>query len=349
MRRVEASDPSVTMEIETSTVRGDGDTYTARVIAIVVTYNGRKWIDKCLPSLLQNQHVESVIMVDNGSTDGTCEAARRHGSRVKVLESGCNLGFGKANNVGIEQALAAGVTHVFLLNQDAWIEPNGIDRMLACFSSSAGWGILCPLQLTGDGRTLDRFTFGCLPERLVSDLCLGRPVAAVYPVSFMNAAAWLVSRATIEAIGVFDPVFPIYGEDDDYVRRLRRESIAMGLCPGVKVFHDRAERKPSRSESRNRALALAIMNLKYAEHPLAVSTPLMLMRAIRRALGKALTSHWSEVSLQYAVTARVLGMLGQIRQSRIDFLSRHGNGGKGRLARTDSHSEAVVPQVNRQV
>ena len=339
---VETVDPMVIMENQTTTPRLGDNTCEARVIGIVVTYNGRKWIDKCLSSLLQNQHVEGVIVMDNGSTDGTCAAARHHGSRVRVEENGHNLGFGRANNVAIQQAQAAGASHVFLLNQDAWIEPNGIDKLLAYFEPDTGWGILCPMQLTGDGKALDRYLFGCLPEVLVSDLCLGNTVARVYPVPFINAAAWLISREAIEATGGFDPMFSMYGEDDDYARRLTRENFHMGLCPGIKVFHDRAERELTPVEARNRAQALAIMYLKYSERPLAVGTTIFLIRAMRRTLGKAFGLCWTGVLLQCFVTARVLGMLGRIRRSRGDLRSRAGSVGKSRFARADNRSVEVV-------
>jgi GT2 family glycosyltransferase len=339
---VETADLMVIMENQTTTLRLGGNTCEARVMGIVVTYNGRKWIDKCLSSLLQNQHVEGVIVMDNGSTDGTCEAARRHGSRVRVQENGHNLGFGKANNVAIQQAQAAGASHVFLLNQDAWIEQNGIDRLLEYFAPDAGWGILCPMQLSGNGKALDRLFLGCLPETLVSDLCLGNTVAKVYPVRFINAAAWLISREALEATGGFDPIFSVYGEDDDYAKRLRRENFHMGLCPGIKVFHDREERELTPVEARNRAQALGIMYLKYSERPLAIGTTIFLVRTMRRALGKAFALCWTEVLLQCFVTARVLGMLGRIRRSRGDLRSRAGSVRKSHFARADDRSVEVI-------
>lgn len=330
------------MENQTTTLRRGGNTGEARVIGVVVTYNGRKWVDLCLPSLLQNQRVEGVIVIDNGSTDGTCEAARRHGSRVRVQESGCNQGFGKANNVGIEQALAAGASHVFLLNQDAWIEPSGIDKLLAYFEPNAGWGILCPLQLKGDGKALDQFQFGCLPDELASDLCLGQPIASVYRVPFMNAAAWLISREAIEAAGGFDPVFTMYGEDDDYVRRLTRENFKVGLCPGVKVFHDRGERKLTTAAARNRAQAMAILYLKYSERSLAIATTLFLIRALQGAIGKGIAFRWTEGWSQCSVTTRILGMLGAIRRSRRELRSRTGKSRSSRLAPAGHRSVEVV-------
>ena len=310
------------MENSTANSSLGSNTCETRVTGIVVAFNGRKWIDKCLSSLLTNRYLQGVIVVDNGSSDGTCEAAKHHGNRVRVQQIGRNLGFGQANNIGIQQALAADASHVFLLNQDAWIEPNGIDRLMECFEPGAEWGILCPLQLTGDGKKLDRFSFGCLPEALVSDLCLGNTLAKAYPVTFLNAAAWLVSRDAIEATGGFDPLFSMYGEDDDYVRRLSRENFKIGLCPGIRVFHDRAYRVPTRCEARNRAQALATMHLKYSERPLPISAPLFLIQGIRRMVRKAFEFSWPEVLLQYLIMARALGMLSQIQRSRRDLQSR---------------------------
>jgi GT2 family glycosyltransferase len=332
----------VKMKNKTATFRLGGNAVEPRVIGIVVTYNGRKWIDKCLSSLLQNQHVEGVIVIDNCSTDGTCEAARHHGNRVRVQENGQNLGFGKGNNIGIQQALAAGASHLFLLNQDAWIEPNGVDKLLACFDPNAAWGILCPMQLTGDGKALDRLLFGCLPEAFLSDVCLGNTLAKAYRVRFINAAAWLVSREAIEATGEFDPVFSMYGEDEDYARRLSKENLHIALCPGVKVLHDRAERELTPAEARNRAQALAILYLKYSQRALAICTIVFLMRALRRTFGKAFALCWTEVLLQCYVTTRVLAMLGRIRRSRGELRSHALSVKKGHFDRADDRSVEAV-------
>src|SRR5437870_13044290 len=99
-----------------------------KVFAIIVTYNGAKWIKKCLSSLLASETKVEVIVIDNGSADETLNIVKEFGS-IECVNSVENLGFGKANNIGIAIALERKCDYIFLLNQDAWIEQNTITEL----------------------------------------------------------------------------------------------------------------------------------------------------------------------------------------------------------------------------
>ena len=88
-----------------------------KVFVIIVSYNGMKWIDKCLNSVLNQGE---VVVVDNNSCDGTVDYIRMNFSLVKILSQTTNYGFGTANNIGISYAMKKGADAVFLLNQDAF-------------------------------------------------------------------------------------------------------------------------------------------------------------------------------------------------------------------------------------
>ena len=97
-----------------------------KILAIVVTYNGMEWIDRCLDSLLCSTLRPDVFVVDNGSTDGTQEYVHSHFPEVFFRQNETNLGFGRANNIGLRFAIEGGYSHVYLMNQDAWVEPDTI-------------------------------------------------------------------------------------------------------------------------------------------------------------------------------------------------------------------------------
>ena len=93
-----------------------------KIFAIVVTYNGMRWYDRCFGSLRNSDMPVETIVIDNASTDETVSYIKEHFHEVCLIESKENLGFAKANNIGIKRALDNGADYVFLLNQDAWVE-----------------------------------------------------------------------------------------------------------------------------------------------------------------------------------------------------------------------------------
>ena len=101
------------------------------IYTIIVTYNGLKWYDRCFGSLRTSDVPVHTVVIDNASSDGSVAYIREHFPEVTVIEEKENLGFAKANNVGMRYALDHGADYVFLLNQDAWIvQPDTLARMI---------------------------------------------------------------------------------------------------------------------------------------------------------------------------------------------------------------------------
>ena len=218
----------------------DRPSSAGEVVAVVVTYNGADWIQDCLQSLANSHHPVTTIVVDNGSTDDSLTLVATFPD-VICLPQKSNLGFGQANNIGIREALGRKARWVFLLNQDARVEPETVAKLVQASVTHPGFGILSPFHLDGEGAHLDaRFaTFLSQAELgLLSDLYLGRK-KEVYSTAFVNAAAWLVTSDCLDTVGGFDPLFFMYGEDNDYCHRATWHGFEIGLVPGAAVFHDR--------------------------------------------------------------------------------------------------------------
>lgn len=209
---------------------------------ILVTYNGMKWLPKCLESIAEYE----VIVVDNASKDGTREFIKSEYPNFDLLEQEKNLGFGKANNLGMEHAWRKGADYVFLLNQDAYLQSDCLESLIKTHKKYQDYGILSPVHLNGKGERLDRlFSFYMGYDGnsdFYSDNILNKPIKEVYPVPFVNAAGWLISKECIENVGGFDPMFDHYGEDENYCQRVLFNEFQIGVVPGSYIFHDREER-----------------------------------------------------------------------------------------------------------
>lgn len=217
-----------------------------KVFPIIVTYKGHRWYDLCFSSLCQSTIPVQIIVVDNASKDGTVEYLKGHFPKIHLIESKENLGFGKANNMGMRYALDHGCDYVFLLNQDAWVEPDTFEKLIDIHQRHPEYGILGPLQVNAEKtKVLDgviQFLINpdSVNKQMFSDFVMGA-IAEVYPVAEINASAWLLPRKTLETVGGFDPIFLHYGEDWNYLSRVLYHKLKVGLTPHIHVVHDCVE------------------------------------------------------------------------------------------------------------
>lgn len=210
------------------------------IYSIIVTRNAIKWLDRCIGSLINSTVSTKILVIDNQSTDGTPDKIRLEYSSVEVVETGQNLGFGKANNIGLDRALNENADYVFLLNQDAWVEADTIEKLVSAQSSD--YAIVSPIHLNGKGDALDfafaEYLLNSLTPDFLSDIFLNI-LKPLYETQYANAAAWLLNIRYVKLVGGFDPTFFMYGEDDNYVQRVKYYGLKIGICPLAKIYHDR--------------------------------------------------------------------------------------------------------------
>jgi len=217
----------------------------AIVYVVIVTFNPKKWVNLCFNSLKNSSIPLKCIVIDNASTDGSVAIIKEQYPEVDLIESKENLGFGKANNIGIKKAYENGADYIFLLNQDAWIDNNSIELLINAADKNPDYGIVSPIHLNGKGDAIDyNFSKYIVPPKcinLYSDIYLNRTNESLYDVNFINAAAWLLSRKCIETVGGFSPSFFHYGEDDNYCERVLFHKLKIGVFPQTKIYHDRLQ------------------------------------------------------------------------------------------------------------
>jgi GT2 family glycosyltransferase len=203
-----------------------------KVFVVLVTYNGAHWIDKNVQSLLKSQYSVGIIAIDNNSADNSAELLSKY-PEVELIQSPENLGFGKANNIGMKRALELGADYVFLLNQDAWVFEDTIGTLIRHMNHEAD-GIMSPKHFSGDGTTLD--------ANFKNYFYKGRQLhttESLFSVPFVNAAAWMLTRKCIETVGYFEPLFGHYGEDRNYCDRVRYHKLLITIDVDSKIIHDR--------------------------------------------------------------------------------------------------------------
>jgi len=216
------------------------------VFVVIVTYNGQHFIDACLDSVFKSDYPVNVIVVDNSSNDGTVDLIMRKYPLTTLIKNETNKGFGGANNQGIRLALQSNARYFFLLNQDTVILPNTISILMGAMSKRKEFGVVSPIHLNGTGDRLDRAVgnyvgFDISEEQLSSIHHLQD--RHVLPVSFVNAAAWMVSVDTFKTIGGFAPLFFHYGEDRDFVYRLHFFHMKIAVITGAFIRHIREGRE----------------------------------------------------------------------------------------------------------
>ena len=195
-----------------------------KIASIVVTYNGEKWVNQCFGGLV-NSSIKNhkIFAIDNGSSDKTISLIRLNFPTVEIFETGENLGFGKANNIGIKKAIEDNFDFVFLLNQDAWVtNSNVLDKLVNIMESNPKLGICSPMQYKSE-KNLD-LAFSMYIKRyapvLFSQYTKNNIQSELCILKFVNAASWLISKKCFKECGGFAPIFNHYGEDSNYAERV---------------------------------------------------------------------------------------------------------------------------------
>lgn len=218
-----------------------------KLFVVIVTFKGKQWYDRCFTSLRNSSIPVQTVVIDNASNDGTVDFIKEHYPEIHLIESMENLGFGKANNLGIRYALDHECDYVFLLNQDAWVEEDTFEKLIGIHLKHTEYGILSPIHLNAKKTGLEKGLINYLDDGkitdklLFEDLFFGR-LKEVYETKYVNAAAWLLPRRTLETVGGFDPIFSHYGEDDNYLHRVSFHEMKTGVCPSCIAVHDTERR-----------------------------------------------------------------------------------------------------------
>lgn len=235
-----------------------------RLSVIIVSYNARADLERCLESIAAaaaRTDLE-IVVVDNASTDDTVEAVRSRWPRVKLIEAGGNLGFSKGNNIGIRQSRGE---LVLLLNGDTIVPPGAIDALVDVLDRRPDVAVVGPRLVDAAGRA--ELSFGDMisplnelrqKRRARGDV--ERLTQSEREVDWVSGACLLVRRSDAEAAGLFDERYFLYTEDVDFCAAIRARGRQVLFTPAAQVVHLRGRSRqtaPGPSEAAYRRSQLA--------------------------------------------------------------------------------------------
>ncbi len=248
-----------------------------KVLVIIVTYNAHDWIHQCLSSVDMDRY--DAFVVDNASTDDTLSILHAEYPKAIVRAMDKNLGFGQANNIGLRYALDNGYDYVFLLNQDAWLLPDTIEKLIIAQKQHPEYGVLSPLQMnTAQGGVEKQFGVYCKKNKVQLNLDVPQPV------DFVNAALWLISIECIRLVGGFNPIYPHYGEDVDFVQRIQYKHRNVGVVANVIAYHERVMGEESLKKMQYRTKLSLMGILLDINHPFVVAFLLLFFVGVRKII-----------------------------------------------------------------
>lgn len=226
------------------------------VSIIVVNYNTCELTKQCIDSIYNKTEGISfeVIVVDNDSTDGSVESLSKD-SRIKFIESGNNLGFGRANNLGLDKANGK---YVFFLNSDTLLLNNAVKYFVDFAENNQGLpigGLGCQL-VNGDYEPthscsmfptiFETFKYE-MKDHVATVLYKQKPNRnscmykaspfGYYEVDYVTGADLFVSRAVLNLYGTFDPDFFMYYEETEMQFRWRKSGLKQYVIDGPRIVH----------------------------------------------------------------------------------------------------------------
>lgn len=207
-----------------------------RVAVIVLNWNGWRDTLACIASLQKLSYANfELIVVDNGSTDGSQGHLEAHVPGINVLQTGANLGFGGGCNVGIRQALDRGADYVWLINSDATVDGNALTEMVHLADSLPLIGAVGSVLYEAD-KPEQVQVWGGGKVNLWTGLSRHQMRSA--QLDFVSGASILLRREALEQVGLFDDqTFFMYWEDTDFGFRLRQAGWQLVVAEKSRVWH----------------------------------------------------------------------------------------------------------------
>jgi GT2 family glycosyltransferase len=214
---------------------------------VLVCWNNKDYLEPCLRSLYEGglRSKFDIVVVDNGSTDGSQEMLRSKFTQVKIIQNDHNVGLGRASNQGIE---ATSGRYILLLNNDTLVNGHSLDALVEFLDTQSEAGAVGGRLLNPDGSYQAGDTnFPSLHEEFLIATRIGALFWPNYPdrpnstelkqVDWLGSACLLLRRDALDKIGLLDERYFIYGDEADLQFRLKKAGWKVYYLPGVTTIH----------------------------------------------------------------------------------------------------------------
>jgi len=217
------------------------------VAVVILNWNGGDDILDCLKSVFESTHKTlEVVIVDNGSLDGSSDAIHLRFPQTHFIVNPRNLGFAKGSNQGMEWALERGIRYVLLLNGDARVHPNTIRELLAVVFAEDDKVVACPRIYLGNANSVtNRLWFASGTVKLWAGLfqnpAFNQPDSPRWSVprdmEYASGCCMLIPASVLQNVGMLDEAFFAYCEDIDFSLRVRKAGFRLRYVPTAYLWH----------------------------------------------------------------------------------------------------------------
>lgn len=217
----------------------------ALVCAVLVNYNGYRDTAECIRSLLSCQYSNlMVLVVDNGSeTEPGSEDMEYIRSNARLINSGKNIGFAGANNLGIRYARQYKPGYILILNNDTVVKEDFLNILVAAYEKEKRAGIAtCKIYYYDEPDIL--WFGGSYYDKSSCEMKIagigqkdGPDYSAAGDLRFATACLWLISLEIFEQIGEMNEDYFLYYEDADYCQRMIKEGYRILYVPEAVIYH----------------------------------------------------------------------------------------------------------------
>ena len=218
-----------------------------RVVIIILNWNGKEDTIECLESLKQITYPNyEILLVDNGSTDGSVGCFRERYPGMEIIENGANLGFAEGNNVGIRRAMDEGVDYVLLLNNDTVVDPEFLGELVKVAEGDERIGIVGPKIYYYDykgrkdviwfaGGKINWYTLSIYNIGMKQTDC--ERFDRIKRTDHVTGCAMLIKTIVLQHVGLLDTTYILFIEDTDLCVRSLLDQWNIVYVPRSKVWH----------------------------------------------------------------------------------------------------------------
>ena len=259
------------------------------ISVIILCTNEKKYLKNNLTSLdRQTTKADSIYLLDNNSTDGSVEFVRKKFPRVKIIRNENNLGFAKANNIGLKTAFKNGSDFCLLLNPDTVSEKTMIEELIGTYQKAKKHyqkvGLIQPVVLLFQpkkiintiGNTIHFLGYGYCRDYLKRY----QPIKTDKKIVSVSGAAMLISKEFYYAVGELDEDFFIYNEDQDLSWRGLIRGYNHFLSARSVVYHDYNFKRHGKKMLNAEKNRLIMVFKNYSTKTILLMTPILLVNEI---------------------------------------------------------------------